>query len=63
MLVGIIFLTMSIKYMYPERGLELESLSDALSTAVAVTGSRVRKHVSIFFEGFLKIWNAYAATY
>ena len=44
---------------------ELDLLSDALSTAVAVLAVECEKHVSPIFESFLKIWNVhvYEATY
>ena len=54
---------MSNKYMWWERVLELDSLSDALTTAVEVLAVECKKHVSTILAGFLKIWNVYAATY
>ena len=47
---------MSTKYMWPEQRLELDSLLNALSTAVAVLAMECEKYVSTILEGFLKYW-------
>ena len=48
-------------YMWPIQSLKLNSLLETLSTAVAVLAMECEKHVSTIPEGFLKIWNVYAA--
>ena len=48
-------------YMWNERYLKLNSLLEALSTAVAVLAMECEKHVSTIPEGFLKVWNVYSA--